>query len=216
MSSPALTSAHHFISLKLSSTNSLFWKAQTIPFLHGQNVYGYITGTIPRHLDPTAASDWDDQDAIIMSLLIVSLSEEALPLIVDNTTSQEKWNCLTSAFGSASNIRIMSLNLSFQDLSQHNDESMVASMQHAKTISGELSASGSPLRPNDLCLHIFRTLHKDLHEIVPTLLARSEPLTYFDLHGVLLSHKCMLKASQQKSALIDKVDSSDQPFANST
>lgn len=47
-SSPSmLNHAHHFISTKLSATNYLFWQTQLLPFLHSQNLQGYIDRTHP-------------------------------------------------------------------------------------------------------------------------------------------------------------------------
>lgn len=34
----SLSSAHHFVSLKLSSRNYLFWRTQMVPFLSGQGL----------------------------------------------------------------------------------------------------------------------------------------------------------------------------------
>nr|GMC82660.1 uncharacterized protein LOC109150755 [Ipomoea batatas] len=42
-----LHQVHHYVSIKLTSTNFLFWKAQLILFLRGQNLYGFVDGTHP-------------------------------------------------------------------------------------------------------------------------------------------------------------------------
>lgn len=51
-SSPALPSnslslAHHFVSIKLTNHNYLFWRTQLTPFLRGQGLLGFADGTYP-------------------------------------------------------------------------------------------------------------------------------------------------------------------------
>lgn len=43
----SLSHAHHFIFIKLTSTNYLLWKAQSLPFFHGQNFPGYVDSSLP-------------------------------------------------------------------------------------------------------------------------------------------------------------------------
>lgn len=40
-----LHQAHHYVSIKLTATNYLFWRAQLVPFLRGQNLYGFVDGS---------------------------------------------------------------------------------------------------------------------------------------------------------------------------
>lgn len=40
--------ASHFITLELSIDNYLLYNAQILPFLKGQQLYGYIDGSIPK------------------------------------------------------------------------------------------------------------------------------------------------------------------------
>lgn len=76
----ALTTAHHFVSIKLSTWNYLFWRTQLIPFLHGQNLLGYIDGSLPCLTYATSSEfhAWVQQDQAIMSMFISSLSEEVM------------------------------------------------------------------------------------------------------------------------------------------
>lgn len=42
-----LSSAHHFVSIKLTSRNYLLWRTQLVPFLRGQNLLGFVDGSLP-------------------------------------------------------------------------------------------------------------------------------------------------------------------------
>jgi len=97
-------------------------------FLLGQGVYSFIDGTStcpPSHLESVAVSSssvnlayltWKQQDHLIMSALLSSLSVEVLHLVVDCNTSHDIWRTLETAFASPSNSRIMQFHGSFQEL----------------------------------------------------------------------------------------------------
>ena len=47
-SSPtSLTTIHHLITIKLTHDNYLLWKAQIVPYLKGQHLFGYLDGSTP-------------------------------------------------------------------------------------------------------------------------------------------------------------------------
>ena len=116
-----LTNAHHFLSIKLTNTNYLYWKTQMVPYHHGQRLLGYVNGSnrCPpskisqdhEEIDNPAYDAWIDQDQTLMSLLIASLSEEVLPLVVGLTRSNEIWQSLEAALASPSHTHILQLHL---------------------------------------------------------------------------------------------------------
>ena len=83
-----LTPIHHLITIKLTRENYLLWKAQIVPYLKGQHLYGYLDGSIaalPQSLTIEAGGDvqviqnpdfghWYLQDQMILSAIISSLS----------------------------------------------------------------------------------------------------------------------------------------------
>ncbi|XP_019163590.1 PREDICTED: uncharacterized protein LOC109159932 [Ipomoea nil] len=123
----SLSSAHHFVSLKLTSRNDLFWRTQMLPFLEGQGLLGFIDGTVPFptaspatsstvYSDAAAASDlsarkisWRRQDKAILSMIISSLSEETLRLAVGRGTSRQLWQVIEQTLGSSTRSRALPL-----------------------------------------------------------------------------------------------------------
>ncbi|XP_019151007.1 PREDICTED: uncharacterized protein LOC109147805 [Ipomoea nil] len=117
--SNSLTSAHHFVSLKLTHRNYLYWRTQVIPFLRGQGLLGFVNGTrsqpspfleIPAGdtssdavstTENPAYATWVQQDASILSLLISSLSEEVMYLALRQTTARGVWTATETALGSS-------------------------------------------------------------------------------------------------------------------
>jgi len=74
------------ISIKLASTNYLLWKAQVIPILHGNGLFGYVQNQVPcpsqtiineDGVSPTslAAVMWLHTDQLILGWINSSLSD---------------------------------------------------------------------------------------------------------------------------------------------
>ena len=41
----SLTHVHHLIAIKLTKDNYLLWRAQIVPYLRGQHLYGFLDGS---------------------------------------------------------------------------------------------------------------------------------------------------------------------------
>jgi hypothetical protein len=110
---------------------------QMKPLLLGQGVYSFVDGTSlcpPSHPVYTATSSlsinhaylsWKQQDHLITSTLLSSLSVEVLYLVVDCNTSHDIWTTLETIVASPSNSWIMQLHNSFQDLRQNDDSANI-------------------------------------------------------------------------------------------
>jgi hypothetical protein len=87
---PALISPPAINVTKLSKDNYHVWKAQLIPFFHGQGLFGYLDGTItipPKEISMAETSStisnpfyehWQRQDVIIVAILFSTISENVL------------------------------------------------------------------------------------------------------------------------------------------
>jgi len=104
---------------------------QMKPYLLGQGVFHFVDGSVlcpPSHVSDNFAGSssiinpsflhWKQQDQLILSALLSSLSLDVLHLVVDCFTLHCVWYTLEKAFASLSNSRIMQLHSSFQDLWQ--------------------------------------------------------------------------------------------------
>ncbi|KAG8379540.1 hypothetical protein BUALT_Bualt07G0099600 [Buddleja alternifolia] len=181
-----LTKIHHFLSLKLTPKNYLLWRIQILPLIKGLRLVGYIDGTYPsppsHHLDPDsnqivpnpAFSQWEQQDNLLMSALLNSLTEEVVCLVVGATTSHAIWKTLEHAFASPSQARIMQLRLQLQSLKQ-GDLSIQSYLQQAQSLADKLAAVGQPLNIVDFNLYIFKGLRSQFRDSVTTLTAKAEP-----------------------------------------
>ena len=104
---------------------------QMKPYLLGQGVFHFVDGSVPcpsSHVpDGFEGSSsainpyflrWKQQDQLILSVLLSSLSMDVLHLVVDYQTSSCVWYTLEKALASPSNSYTMQLHGSFQDLQQ--------------------------------------------------------------------------------------------------
>uniref|UniRef100_A0A2N9FW36 Retrotransposon Copia-like N-terminal domain-containing protein n=1 Tax=Fagus sylvatica TaxID=28930 RepID=A0A2N9FW36_FAGSY len=102
---PSLINLHHVFTIKLNRDNYLLWKAQLIPYLRGQHLLGYVDGTTPPPpqmisqtsesgetslLSNPAYAKWIQQDQIILSTIISSLSKSLMTHIVGLSTAHDK------------------------------------------------------------------------------------------------------------------------------
>lgn len=121
-----LSNLHHLLTIKLTCDNYLLWRPQLIPYLKGQCLFGYIDGSTPcpplviasSRTSVTSASatvsnpafaHWCEQDQIILSAIISSLSENILTHVVNYTTSRDVWLHLEKMFSSHSHERVLQI-----------------------------------------------------------------------------------------------------------
>ncbi|KAH7843592.1 hypothetical protein Vadar_018559 [Vaccinium darrowii] len=123
-----------------------------------------------------------------MSLLISSLSEEALPLAVGVNTSHEFWTVLETSLASTSTTRILQIHMQIQNIKQ-SDQTVTQFLHKAKALSDELTTADQPLSLADFNIYVFWGLNASFRDLVTTLAARSTQVTFPELHSLLLSYE---------------------------
>ncbi|XP_019172112.1 PREDICTED: uncharacterized protein LOC109167544 [Ipomoea nil] len=203
--SGSLSSAHHFVSLKLNSRNYLFWRTQMLPFLEGQGLLGFVDGSMPFPAEspalastadsaPTMASDlptrqlaWRRQDKAILSMLISSLSEETLRFAVDKGTSRQLWQVIEQTLGSSTRSRALRLLGGLQGLRQ-GDSSIFDYLGRAQMLIDELALACSHVELDDQNLYMFRGLRPEFRPLVATL-TRGAPVPFPEVANFLVSQE---------------------------
>ncbi|XP_019157974.1 PREDICTED: uncharacterized protein LOC109154694 [Ipomoea nil] len=179
-----LSSAHHFISMKLTTKNFLFWRTQLVPFLRGQGLLGFVTSDTPcppATLDTPVSGEvasgttsttspnpahgvWIQQDQSILSLLVSSMADEVLYLAVGRTMSQEVWTSITAALGSSTRARCLNLLAQFQSLRQ-GDSTPAEYLGHAQLLVEDLALAGRPVSLDEQNLWAFRGLRPEFQSM---------------------------------------------------
>jgi hypothetical protein len=204
----SLPHIQHLITIKLNRDNYLLWKAQIVPYLRGQHLYGFIDGTKPApsssvtaHTSDTAAVPnpefytWHTQDQMILSALISSLSETVLAHVVKCTTSRAVWLCLERMFTSQSRARSMQIHHQLSTLKK-GDSSMADFYHKFTSLADTLAAIDQPLKDYDLVSFFLVGLGSDYDALVTAIQQRRGDVTLDEFYGDFLSHELRLAQHQ--------------------
>ncbi|XP_019184649.1 PREDICTED: uncharacterized protein LOC109179605 [Ipomoea nil] len=201
-----LTSAHHFVSMKLTNRNFLFWRAQLLPFLRGQGLLGYIDGTLPcppatitvtqqtgesgaTTSGPSVVTNleyerWLQQDASILLLLISSLADEVMPHALGRNTAREVWESLTAALASSLKARCLNLLGQIQTLRQ-GSSTPAEYLGKARVIVDALSLAGRALSLDEQTLYVLRGLRLEFRAMASALTITGTPVSLSQLSDLL-------------------------------
>lgn len=174
---------------------------------------GFLDGTNTKPVDPVAAAAWDKQDSQLISLLVSSLSEDLVPIILVKETSVDCWKTILEAYGSASPVRLMALQVELRSLRQKPDEDVTTLLRRAKAIADELAASGNQMSTMDFNIYVLRALGDELQDVACSILMKDPPPSFIDLQGLLCSYESM--RAFKKLSIID-VGTPANPSANLT
>ncbi|XP_019179773.1 PREDICTED: uncharacterized protein LOC109174981 [Ipomoea nil] len=182
----SLSLSRHFVSLKLTSCNYLFWRTQMLPFLEGQGLLSFIDGSIPYPVAAPVAfastsnslaaagelvarqGAWRRQDKARLSLLILSLSEETIRFAVGHSTSRQLWLTIDQSLASSSRSRALQLFDELQPLLQ-GDSSIADYIGRAQLLVDDLALTGRDVTLDDQNLYIFRGLQSEFCSLVANL-----------------------------------------------
>ena len=87
---------------KLNHLNYLIWKATMVPYLKGQNVFGYVDGTLKQSSKETTTENGTQSPNPLFLSLNASFTGEVLAQVSNQSTSQELWQAITTVFASQS------------------------------------------------------------------------------------------------------------------
>jgi hypothetical protein len=205
-----IQNVHHHISEKLTQENYLLWQFLMVPFLEGQNLFGYVDGTLsqPPKLIPDNTSGllvtnpaylpWYHQDRMIFSAIISTLSMETLPHVISLSSSREVWITLETLFAAQSQSRILQLKQQLSKLKK-GAQSVSAYFRKAQGFVNLLAAIGKLIDNSELISHILAGLGVDYDPLVTSVTTRQDSIPITNLYGYMLSYEQRLET--HKSAL---------------
>ena len=222
--SPAVASmsiAHHYVSLKLTNNNFLFWRTQVVPFLRGHELLGFVDGSnpcppatlpvvavVPPASNPTAGESsailpaqpnplhatWVRQDQAVLSMLISSLSPEVMHLAVGCPTSQALWQSLEQALASSTRAHTLHLLSQFQTI-QQGDSSIADYIARAQVLVEDLALAGRPVPLDEQNLYVYRGLRPEFIPLTASLAVRGQPVSLQELASLLGTQSFMAGGS---------------------
>jgi hypothetical protein len=199
------------ITIKLTSENYLFWRAQVGPLLRSHLLMGYVDGTLPcpnahvavphaggmHHVPNPAHLHWTQQDQAILSGFVSSMTEGVLGMIMFSGTSREAWETLGGAFASTSIARSSAIRQEMAELKKGN-KTINTYFQQMKALSDSLTSIGEPLRDAEFVSYILAGLDEEYDALYEVVTNRTTPIPIRDLFSQLQSTE-QRKLAQRRS-----------------
>ncbi|KAM0033819.1 hypothetical protein Hdeb2414_s0016g00490351 [Helianthus debilis subsp. tardiflorus] len=148
----------NMITIKLSSTNYLYWKNQILPLLAYQKLVSHVDGsrsppssTITVEAKEVSNPDyatWLDEDQRAVLILNSSLTEEAVAEVLGLSSARQIWLALQAAYSNTSLERMHLLRDSLRQLTK-GSASVTEFGQKFKAICDQLAAIGQPVTDTD-------------------------------------------------------------------
>ena len=187
----------HLITIKLSSDNYIFWRAQVLSLLGSHYLLGYVDGSLPC---PPALVDsvhgpvynpahrvWTGQDQANLSSIQGSLSPAVAGLVVFAKTSHEAWTILERSFAAQSQARVSGLRRQLGEC-QKLDSTATEFYNKVKSLADTLASIGQPLTDSEFNSFIVNGLDEEYDALVEIINERgnSTPMPAHEVFSRLL------------------------------
>lgn len=191
---------HQAVTIRLTKTNFLLWRAQLLPYLCGAKLLGYVDGSFPAPATEILATDgtttipnpayasWYDQDQQVLSGLFSSMKEEVLFDVMDAKSSKQAWDILTNMFSSTTRARIVQIRMDLATIKKR-DLSASDYFLKIKSYASDLAAADAPLRADEVIAYLLAGLGPDYDSFVTSMTTKSEALTLDEVYAHLMSYE---------------------------
>ncbi|XP_010242901.1 PREDICTED: uncharacterized protein LOC104587128 [Nelumbo nucifera] len=179
--------------------------------LKGFKDMGYVDGTIqcpPKTIEKDSTYTmnpdfilWEQQDQLLLSWILASLSEGVLAQVIGYTISRSVWNALSRLFASKSKSCVMQHRFELTHLKKMN-RSMADYLENDRLISDSFTSVGEIVTDSELIQFVLGGLGLDYESLVTTLLLKGEDLSFDGIHAILLNHEIRM---QHTRSLFDPI-----------
>ncbi|XP_070677864.1 uncharacterized protein [Malus domestica] len=209
------------LTIKLKDDNFAKWAFQFKAVLKGYKLFGHFDGTdvcppmfvLTTDLRVTeeitkAYVDWESTDMALLSLLLATLSDEAMEYVLGCKNAYEAWVNLVDRFASVSKSIVNHLKTELHTI-QKGSDSIDKYLLRLKNSIAQLSAVGKYVLDNDVIIAGLARLPKQYAIIRIVILARESSITLKEFRAQLLGAEKEIKGeinmlSQSLSALYVK------------
>uniref|UniRef100_A0A2N9ECA1 Reverse transcriptase Ty1/copia-type domain-containing protein n=1 Tax=Fagus sylvatica TaxID=28930 RepID=A0A2N9ECA1_FAGSY len=206
-----LSNISTYVTVKLDHSNFLTWKFQITHILEAYSLLEYVEGyntCPPKFLaDELGAittqvnsvySQWQARDKALMSLISATLSSSAHSLIIGQTSAYGMWNVLLKRHTSVSRSNILNLKKQLHDVKKNTD-TVAQYLQRIKESKDRLAAVGTLVDDEDLLHIVLKGLPSEYESFSTAMLTKSEPVSFEELHVLMITQEELLKNSQENS-----------------
>ncbi|KAM2041317.1 hypothetical protein FF1_034897 [Malus domestica] len=186
------------LTIKLRDDNFAKWAFQFQSVLRGYNLFGHFDGTTPcpskfvvdsntgvtREITG-AYTEWETTDMALLSLLLATLTDEAMKYVIGCRTAYEAWNNLVDRYATVFKSRINHLKTELHTI-QKGSDTVDKYLLRLKHIREQLSAAGESISDNDVMIAGLAGLPREYGVIRTVILARESTLTLKKFRVLLL------------------------------
>ena len=208
----AFPSAHVKLSVKLDDKNFKQWKQQIDGVVRGHKLQRFVTVPVipqrsPVTSDPNLSEvtdaylDWEQQDALVCTWLLSTISDSLLPKLVDYTHAWQVWTEVHRYFAVQLTTKARQLRSELRRLSKGN-LNIEAFMARVREINDSLISVGDPVPMRNLIEIVLDALPEEYDSIVAAANSKEDLSTLEDLESSLLAHESRLE-KHRKAFLTD-------------
>jgi hypothetical protein len=193
------------ITIKLDQDNYLLWRAQTLPALYGQDVFGFVDGSEKAPSKKVASAEgsstlvdnpdyavWFRTDQQVLSALLSSLSPSTLGHVQLLKTSAATWETLDRMYASRSKAKVVQLRTALVR-PKKKDATMSDYFNHVKKIADTMATIGNPLSDSEIISYILAGLgddHENFTTSVSVIASKGDDdFTLDDLFGHMVAYE---------------------------
>ncbi|CAN6704647.1 unnamed protein product [Malus baccata var. baccata] len=129
--------------------------------------------------------DWESTDMALLSLLLATLTDEAMEYVLGCRTANEAWVNLVDRYASVSKSRVNHLKTELHMI-QKGTDSFDKYLLRLKNIKGQLTVASESVSNNDIMITGLASLPKEYGVIRTVILARESSLTLKEFRAQLL------------------------------
>lgn len=192
----------HLISVKLVDKNFKQWKQQIDRVVRGHRLQRFVTvSVIPQrspfnpdsapHDTNSAYLDWEQQDALICTWLLSTISDSLLPKLVDCKHSWQVWTEVHRYFNTLLSTKARQLRSELRRLTK-GSLTISELMVRVREISESLISIGDPVPLRNLIEIVLDALPEEFDSIVAVVNSKEEPGSLDELESSLLAHESRL------------------------
>lgn len=195
---------NHPLSIKLSTDNFLIWRKQIVSTVRGHRLHHYLDDSVsppPKFATPadkTAGTinseflDWEQQDQLILSWILASVSEGVLPRLINCDTASQVWSTIESYFSQQIRAKVSQYKLQLQN-QKKGSLTMNEYLLKIRTCVDLLALVGHKLEAKSHIDAIFDGLPPEYDTFILSVNTRLDPYSVSDIEGLLLSQEARVE-----------------------
>jgi hypothetical protein len=137
-------------------------------------------------------SHWYQQDQLVMSAMLASLSESVLAQVVGCTSACDVWCAVERAFAASSRAQIMQIRMQLANI-QKKDMSIAEYFRKVKSLADTLAVIGKRLEDDEVISYLLGGLGSEYESLVISLTTRNDVFTINDVYAHMLSHELRIQ-----------------------